>query len=227
MFGYLILILLGLSELKFWDFSLLKDTTFWIIVVGIALVFKSVDKDITHFKKILFNSVKFTIVIEFFINLHVFSYWFELVLLPSLLIIFLLQGFSEDKKEYESVYKFFTVAISIIGFSLFLFACYKTFQNFKNDFTIINLKKLLFPTILTVLFIPYAYLIAVFSSYEILFGKLKHVKNSMFTRRKIRFEIIKTAKLNLSVVRTLNSKIDTYELEVSNNIKEYIKTIKK
>jgi hypothetical protein len=227
LFGYLCLVLLELNRIKFWDYSLFTDTLFWLIGAGIILVMNSISKDSNYFKKIALNSIKITILIEFIINLHVFSYITELVILPILILLGIFKAIAESEKKLDSVSNFLNYLIRISGMIVLTFAIYKTIQNFRLDFTFKNLQKLLLPSILTILFIPFSYLLAVFTAYESLFVLLINLKNERWTKSRIKLEIVKNAKLSLSRISIIRSGLNLYEISETENLKQYIRSIKK
>ena len=160
-------------------------------------------------------------MIEFVINLHVFSYIAELISFPLLILLSFLKAFADADKKNEFVSNFLNYLITILGLTITIIAFYKTIQNYRSDFTYSNLQSLLLPSILTLLFIPFSYLLAVFSSYEILFIRFMNLKN----KRKIRVEILFNAQLNLKRIKYLSGKINLYDISESENVRLYLKSI--
>ena len=220
LFGYLYFVLLGLKEIKLWDCYLIKDTVFWFIGAG-YIILNSINNDFIYFKKVALDCVKITLVIEFIVNLHVFSYIAELIAFPLLIILSLLKAISDSDKKNESVSNLLNYLIVILGLTITIIAFYKTIHNYSNDFTFNNLQSLLLPSILTLLFIPFSYLLAVFSSYEILFVRFTNLKN----KREIKKAIFLNAKLNLKRIKVLSCRINLYDISESENVRLYLKSI--
>jgi uncharacterized membrane protein YidH (DUF202 family) len=160
-------------------------------------------------------------VIEFIVNLHVFSYIAELIAFPLLIILSFLKAISDSDKKNEHVSNFLNYLIVILGLTIIIVAFYQTIQNYRSDFTFSNLQSLLLPSILTLLFIPFSYLLAVFSSYEILFVRFMNLKN----KREVKTEILLNAKLNLKRIKVLRGRINLYDISKSENVRLYLKSI--
>lgn len=225
MFLYLFLVIEGLVKIKFWNTYLIKDTIFWFISVGAVLALRGISKNMSFFKKTLVESLKITLLIEFFINLHVFNYFIEFIILPIMTFLILIQDFTKEDVKHKQVNTFLNNLKAIIGFTLFFIALYKTSQSYIQDFSYHNLQSLLLPSVLTIIFIPFSYFVAIYSAYEVLFKKFSNIKKEKISRNKIKYEVIKTAKLNLTTVNKLNSRINIFELIETDDIRKYINNL--
>jgi len=225
MFLYLFLVIEGLIKIKFWNIYLIKDTIFWYISVGVVLALRGISKNVSFFKKTLVESLKITLLIEFFINIHVFNYFLEFIILPTMTFLILMQDFTKEEVKHKQVNTFLNNLIGIIGFTLFFIALYKTYQNYRQDFSFHNLQSLLLPSILTIVFIPFSYLVALYSAYEVLFTKFSNIKKEKISRNKIRYEVVKIARLNLTTVNKLNSRINLFEFFETDDIRKYLKNL--
>ena len=220
---YIFFILYLLNSIRFWDLSLLKITIFWFITVGIVIALNGISKDSIHFRKVAFDCIKITVILEFIINLHVFSYLVELLFIPILIILGIIQGILETEdnlKKYLSNFNF----ILGFGFLLFLgFGIYKTIIEIKELYTFNTLQNLLLPSILTLFAIPFSYTIALFSSYEVFFNKFNIYNNiDKKTKKSIKIEVIKKAHLNLNLINRINIKFNFNEAANSSSISNYI-----
>lgn len=67
MFLYVLGIVFVLFQIGFWKVSLLKETIFWFLFVGILLSFRAVDKakDSQYFVNIIKDNIKVLIVVQF------------------------------------------------------------------------------------------------------------------------------------------------------------------
>lgn len=225
--AYLFFLIWGIHKINLWGFHLLKDTIFWLFTVGFTISFKSIGKDIDYFKKLVYNSIKLTIILEFIVNLHVFSYIAEFISLPILLFVSVLIAVNERQTKDIRVGRFLNFIVGIYGLVVLIFAIYETIGNYLTDFTIENLQSLVLPSILTISFIPFAYLVSVFSAYEILFTKLYNVKNEKFSKSTIKWKIIKRNKLNLKRIGEMNLLLNPYYINRTDNIDQYLNELKK
>ncbi len=165
-FLVMVLFILGaiilLYYLELWNKSLLKDTAFWFFGVAFVLFFTVNNAhDIGFFKGILKESIKWLLIIEFLIGFYTFSFLTELILVPVITIIVLIQAYSKIKTEYDKVNKLATNILAGIGIIIFSFVFYKTIFNNKELFTPSTLLSFLLPVILTVLLLPFLYFLEV------------------------------------------------------------------
>lgn len=225
--GYLILILYCLSKLALWQFSLLKDTVFWLVGVGFVIAYNSIGKDTQYFKNLALSSIKFTIILEFITNLHVMGFVFEFTTIPLLVFVGGMQAVNEHKVKDQNVGKFLNSIVAIYAITVFSYAIYKTIHNFRVDFSWEILQSLLLPSILTISFIPFSYAIGLYSAYENLFIKLHNIKNKKFSKSKIKWKLFQRTKLNLKKVKELNLRLDPYYLSNSSDIDQYLNEIEK
>jgi hypothetical protein len=226
-FIILFFILFLLKKAGVWDIHLLKDTIFWTIGVGLFLVVAGIQKDTTFFKKAAINAIKLTLVVEFFINMHVFSYVVELLILPILVLLVLLETVSENDSKYKPVNNFINKLLGIFGLFILSYGIIKTVQNYRSDFTYNNLQSLLLPTFLTIAFLPFSYLVAVYSVYEILFIRLGFLREVRYPLKEIKKSIFFTARFNLKRIKIINQKLNQFDLNETSSISEYIEKISK
>ncbi|WP_316811287.1 hypothetical protein [Pedobacter heparinus] len=185
--------------MKLWTVSLLKDTILWVIFVGIGTLFKmnTIIKDKDYFKNAVKDNLKFMAILEFVIGLYNFSIWVELLIVPITAFVAILVGFTEKSNKYEKLYKLFNNILIFFGLALILRACFLAVIHFDEFATTDHLREFLFGPILSVLFLPFIYLMSVYMQYEDAFARVKFVLQSperfSYARRKaflkFRFDI--------------------------------------
>lgn len=159
---------------QLWDFTMVKDTIYWFFGSALVLFF-SVDNakdDEDYFKKILLNNVKFILILEFIINLYAFSFWFEMILIPSITIFAIMSAVAETQNKFASVKKVLDFILASYGIGLVIFAVLNTASDYNILFNNTNLTTFLLPPILTISFLPFIYFFALYMAYEILFVNL-------------------------------------------------------
>lgn len=209
LFGvYVAITVFCLFKLGFWKWSLLKDTIFWTFGFAIVLVFRAnTIKRISDFKLILKDAVKWTIIVEFLVAFYTFSLTTELIILPILVFIGMLQVYSDTDEKYSQVSKVLKNTLSIIGIGILGYVTYKTFYQGGELITIGNFKSLIVPIILTSLFIPFVYLLSLFMIYENLFVRLKFFVKEDKLRKKVKKQILRIANFNLDKLSNISENI--------------------
>lgn len=225
MIVYTFVIVYILSQVGLWDFSLLKDTAFWFFSVALITFFK-INKadDLNFFKDIMLDNLKLIVLVEFLINFYTFSLGMELALIPIIVFISLLYGYSSTNQEYELVTKFLKKLLSIIGVIFFVYVCYKTAVEFGKTFTTQNLKSLLHPIIMTALFIPFTYTLALVMKYEVLFVRIQFLGDDEIMRKKIKREIIRQVNFNINKLNRVSKNLTRNGIS-QDDVKTFIKRI--
>jgi hypothetical protein len=208
MTAYSAIFVFSFYKIRLWDESLLKDTIFWYLTAAMLLFF-NIHKanENSHFKDIVKGNLKWALLLEFFINFYTFSLPVEIVFVPLMVIIGLLQGVAQTDKKYIQVDKFLKNILSIIGWFVFIFVLYKTVKSYDDFFTLHNFFAFLLPPILTLALIPFLYFIALFMNYETLFVHLDIFSNDIDKKQKLKKEILFAANLNLNKINTIRQKI--------------------
>lgn len=223
---YVTLTLFLLKKFGTWDFSLLKDTLFWFVSVALVLFFSINNaKNIHFFKDIVKDSFKWSIALEFFVNYYTFSFRTELILMPTIFLLAGINAYSQTDKKYDQVSKFLTNIFAIIGMTFFLYVSYKTFYNYQEFFTLHTLFSFLLPPILTVLLVPFLYLLALYMNYEILFIHVDFMTNDSDKRKILKKEIILLANLNLNRLIRISQKLNKFDVYHSEDIKTLLRTL--
>ena len=200
LFLYLAFIIFLFSEVGLWNTTLIPETVFWFFGSAIVILFSVNDatQDNQFFKKIITNNLKLLVAIEFLVNVYTFHLVVELILLPIILLIVGVSALAETKKEYAQVKKFTDVILIAFGFFLIIFALFKVFVDYQGFATLTNLQSFILPPLLTLTYIPFLYVIALFMAYETLFVRLNlFTKENKNLRPVAKRKIILLCHLNL------------------------------
>lgn len=174
MFFYIIVIVFMFSRVNLWDFSLLKDTIFWVIGSAIIL-FVNINKaqeNCHYFTKTLLDNFKFVLVLLFFINFYTFHLFVELLMMPLLSLLVLISVVVDMKKEHAVVKKFVDYFLGISGISLLLYAISKAISDYQNLMIFENVRIILLPLLLTFAFLPFLYGLTLYMAYNSIFVRL-------------------------------------------------------
>jgi len=158
-----------LSFLPFWKNTYLKDIIIWIVFVGVPVSFSAVNKNSDYYKSMIVNNFAVSAILEFVMGTFTFPLIVEFIIQPIIAVLFVFQAFSDNKEEYKAVNKFFNAIITIFGLLLLILTIRKIIIQGKhlNHFDL--LIAFLTPIVFSVVFVPIAYLIAVYAKYEEIF----------------------------------------------------------
>ena len=227
---YIALVIKFLYKIGLWEFSLTKDTIFWIL--GTAFVFlintNKATQNINYFKNVVLDSFKFIVVLEFIINFYTYNFWIEIILIPILTILSLGNSLAGTKPEYKQVKKFLDSILAIFGIYLTIYIIGKVVIDYKSLINTYNLVTFILPILLTITLIPYLYLFALAMAYETLFIRLgifiKKEELLNYSKKKIFFLChLNLSKLNrLAHNRMINQVSNKKDLKrIINNFKAY------
>lgn len=202
-----------LYKIAVWHISMLKDTIIWTLGFGlIALVNTNRATDSMYYKKVLIDTMKLTIVVEFIVNFFTFSLLKELILVPIIVLAAMMRAIAsmdQKNKNVESFMKYLLSSISVFVFSISL---YRTIQQYTDLFTFDNLKNLLLPIYLTITFLPFMYFFSLFIKYEDLWVRLKFIMPNKKHRNRIKYGILIAANLNIDKLTNISKNITNLDI---------------
>lgn len=208
LFGLYVFVSVSLLKiLGFWDASLLKDTILWAF--GAFVIMFKVDKakDRNHFTDLIKDSIKWAVIFEFLVAFYTFSFRTELILIPVLVFTGMLQAtasFDPKHKQVEEILKKF---VSFIGIIIIGYVIFKTYNQYKDLLSIAQLKTFLLPIVLTVLFLPFVYGLAIYMVYESIFIRLPFIIKDKKLRDKTKNIIIKIANIDIGKLNNISRRI--------------------
>lgn len=155
---YCALIVLLAKQANLWHTTALKETVYWFVTGGVVLVGRAVThaapSDPGFYKQLLRQALRFTIVVEFLVNLYVFPFLVELVLVPIILLFVGMQIATEYDASLAAARKVIDAVLTTIGFLLLAYVAVETIRDPGGLFTRENAETLLVPPVLTFAFVP-------------------------------------------------------------------------
>ncbi|MES2380033.1 MAG: hypothetical protein V4538_03265 [Bacteroidota bacterium] len=223
---YTFCILLVLYKIEMWNSSFIKDTVFWFVFVGVILSVQ-IDKakGNNFFKETVKESFKWSIMVEFLVNLYTFSLVTEIILVPILVLSSALITFSESVPKYEQVNKLLNKLVILISLLLIAIAVYKIFKDYQTVLSLNTAFSFLLPPILMVLHIPFLYLLALYMNYEELFIDIKYFTQDEDSKKRMKSSIFLIVNLNLNRLMMIRKKINKFDVYHSSDIKVYLRKL--
>jgi hypothetical protein len=151
-----------------WSPSLTKDVSTWALFTAFVLVLNvnKAKKDPAHFRNVALQSLGLVILVEFLLDNYPFELIGELVLVPVVSLIVMMHAFSARDAQYASARRVLDFMLVLIGGFLILHVISSMLRDFQGLMTTENLYSLLLPSVLTITFIPYLYMLAVVMAYQ-------------------------------------------------------------
>ncbi|WP_313182508.1 hypothetical protein [Lacrimispora sp.] len=185
-----------------WKSIFIKDIVLWVIFVGTPLFFGSINKSFEehYFRKAVVSNFKLTVLTEFFVSSFTFPLIWEIIMVPVLVFIFMLDAIAATNSEYRPAKKLISVIIIIINI-IFLYETVSIATCRLGTLNVLDtLITLLIPIVFSVLYIPISYMFTVFGKYQIVFVRMGFKESKDNAKIKIlhRFKIIWICKFSLS-----------------------------
>ncbi len=173
--GYITALVFGLKSIGLWGYLELKDTIIWSVFVAAATLFDilNISKDEKYFRKAILDNLKASLFVEFLVNLYVFNFLIELVLVPTVLFLGILLGISQTDQKYDKVKGCLNWLLSLIGIGILGYALYNAYNDIANLATIETAKNFASPIVLSILFLPFIYAAMVYFKYESFYNRLQ------------------------------------------------------
>lgn len=174
MIVYACLFVYVLTFFKFWNWIYIKDITIWVLFAGIPMCFNAVSKHIDkhYFRNMVKDNLKFTALIEFFTGTFTFNIIVEFILQPVIVFTVLLHTMASLKNKHKKVEKFMSGVISLIGIIVLAFTFKTAIDSIGSVEGIDIIVGFCLPISLSILYVPVAYFLAVYSKYELLFIRM-------------------------------------------------------
>lgn len=201
---YLFLAVLLLYKVGLWKTLFLKDTILWSIGTAFVLLLDAgTVRGNISFKKLLFDSMKLILLLEFIVNFHTYSFWIEFIQLPLLIFLASINALVVRNEELKPIRKPANYLLSIYVTVLITITLINTYNDYRNFLSLENLHALLLPPLLTFIYLPFIYLFALYMAYETLFKRLDIFVNK--DNQLARFAKLKTIKMCFINLARLNS----------------------
>ena len=179
---YMGVIVYALSEVELWNIEQVKNTIFWCASVGFMSLFKleSIKKDREFFKHSVINNLKLLAIIQFIVGVYAFPLLVEVILVPFLATIGAMAAIADSDKKYAQVKSLLEYLLFCFGLLVIAYTVYMLATNFGGIAKEKTLYDFIVPALLTILYLPFIFVLMVYSTYEQVSVRLRFsIKNNM------------------------------------------------
>lgn len=216
-----------LYRVNFWDISILSDTVIWIFGVAAVLFINiSHTQEDDYFRKVIIDNIKLVVFIEFLTNLYVFDLWIELLLVPILASIGAMLGVASARPAYKQVESFLTVIVAFIGVGFLAYALYNVIVDLKGFASLQSLRTFVLPIILTIMFLPFVYALAVYVIYDLIFVRIKNLVNDPKLVKYAKWQTVFAFHINLQALNKWLRKVVISRFKSREDVKQAIMSTK-
>lgn len=173
--AYTVSVVWCLRVIGFWTPDLVKDTVLWFLFSGVTLAFSSVDikKEESIWQRAFVDQLKVVVIIEYLVNTYTFALWAEMILVPLIAFIAMLDAVARTDVKFSAVAQLMFWVQAFVGATIIAFALHKALMHRDHFHPLDTIRAVTLVPLLSILFIPFMYLFFVISSYEQLFLRLK------------------------------------------------------
>jgi hypothetical protein len=224
---YILGIVAAIKALGFWQADLLKDTILWFCFAPLAMMlrFATAANSRHPFRKVVKENLRIVILLEFLVNTYTFALIVELILVPLVTIIAMIDVFARMKDEHASVAILTTWVQAVLGLTILGIAIGRAIANWQNIGSLATLRSVTIAPLLSLSMLPFMYLMLVFLKYELVFLRLnlgadKAVELKGYARSRIMFY----ANLRLKRLEHLldNHAVDLMHVQTQADVDEII-----
>ena len=186
------------NSIGLWEINSLPTTLKWFFIVAFFMLFRFENANSSdYFNNSLRDNLKILIIVEFIVNLYVFNIWIELFVFPIIAMLSIMLALSETDNQYESVKKLLNGIFSTVGICILIYAVIKIFSDLNSFLTYKNFNDFYQPILYSLAFIPFVYLVALYSNYETFFVRLSFFVEDKSVLRYAKFKSIYAIKLSI------------------------------
>lgn len=198
-----------LYKMNAWQWNNIKTTLTWFafsIVTMIIGVSKAEDKK-KYFLSLFKENINISVFLTFVIELYSFSFFIEFIMIPISVLLSVYINYNVLSKDNVKVRLLINIAFVFWVVAYFLHSIYLSISLFNTDWLLINLIELFLPVILSLIFIPFLYILSIYMEYERVFSSLKiHFNNDELFKYAKKLSL-KSFKLNVDYLRRWNRNI--------------------
>lgn len=143
-----------------WHMTAIKETIYWFVGTGAVLTGSAITThsfDRAFVKRLARKALRFTIIVEFLINLYVMPLAAELVLVPLVALFVIMQVVAENDPKLAAVKKFLDRALILTGGGIMVWVIASALTDLGGLLTREHAEGLLLAPAFTLAFIPFFY----------------------------------------------------------------------
>jgi hypothetical protein len=182
-----------------WHVTSGRETLYWFVGVALVLALSATRaSDLGRFWKLFGRVFKVTLAIEFLVNLYVLPLAVELVVIPLAVLFAGMQVVAERDPKLAHARNVATLILVALGGVAVAFAVTSAARDLGGLFTWVHLEQFVVPIALTVVFAPFVYFVALWSTYEQVFLRLDMYGRDAGSMKRAKWAMIRVCRLSLT-----------------------------
>lgn len=183
-----------------WSAELTKDTIIWFVATALVLLI-----NLPHsaqsgfFRKAAVDALKVTVLVEFFVNLFVFSLPIELILLPVAFLIVVIPVVTPREERFRLVVRFTNVVSSMVGLGIGIYVAWRLTVDWRDVANAATLQALALPIWMTLGLLPFVYVLSLIVNYGTAFARINMATDDPRARRRAKLALVTTLHARTAV----------------------------
>lgn len=228
---YILGCVIALSALGIWQWASLKTSLMWSATFAFVAMFdiNRITEDSMYFRKTLRDIFSATVIIVFIAEFYSFSLLTELIFIPVLTILTLLYAMSETRQEWAKVKSLLGWILAGIGLFILAYGVRRIAGDVDAVATLATAREFAIPILLSVMFLPFIYLLSIYATYETVFSVIGIRISDSKLLRYAKWQAILTFGVNLDYLRRWKRYVMIHHPDSREDIKhsiQHMKTIK-
>jgi hypothetical protein len=155
-----------LRDLGYRNDRMAPIAVFWFVGVGLVALFNDKPAGSRYFQRLVLRNLALVAIVEFVVNLHTFALLVELILVPVVLLLAMIEALTEYMPEFAPMRNPLAWVLTLIGVLSLSFSIAYIAGHFHKVATIGKVEQFFLPVALTTCFVPFLYFIRMFIAYQ-------------------------------------------------------------
>jgi hypothetical protein len=154
-------VVIAAQALGLWHTTAIKETVYWFFGTAVLLVGRAIESasNPNWARKILRPALRLTLIVEFLVNLYVFPFGVEMVLVPFVVLVVLVEAVAALDPAQAPAQRFSSGVITTIGFGLLAYVVVSVLSDLSGFLTRENAEDFLLAPALTLASFPILFVV--------------------------------------------------------------------
>jgi hypothetical protein len=154
-------VVIAAQALELWHATAIKETVYWFFGTGALLVGGAIESanDPNWARRILRPALRLTLIVEFLVNLYVFPVGLEMVLVPFVVLLVLVEAVAALDPAHAPAQRFSRGVITTIGVGLLAYVLVSVLSDLSGFLTRENAEDFLLAPALTLVSFPILFVV--------------------------------------------------------------------
>ncbi|MEO9598910.1 hypothetical protein [Parasphingorhabdus sp.] len=217
-----------LSLFSIWTFDNLKAVIAWTLTTAFVTLLgaNKIAEDSSYFSKEVRQLFALTALLTFIIEMHSYHLLLELIAVPIITVLAIMDQYSAGKPEFASIEKLLGCILPVIGGIYFIASLLQTVQLWPTLEFAEVLRDFFVPVFLSILFIPFLYLLSRYMVYESAYSILGIWIEDAKLRRQSKWLALKYFRFNIDHLQRWRREMIKHKPSTKREVRQIITDIK-